>query len=97
MPQDCYWGKPCTCSDCRPDLKKKGEIYLIMDGYKVGSKLLRDKKGGESSYSFKTYCIFCYDEEFGAREKAYYEVIKAAVRPRKQMKRKILQKHNIIL
>jgi len=49
-----------------------------MDGYSVGGKLLTDKKG-ISYYNFKTYCVSCYDEEFGAKERAYYQTIKAAV------------------
>jgi len=78
MPQNCFWGRPCSCSDCRPELEKKCEICLIMDGYQVGSKMVTDRKG-ISYYDFKTYCRSCYDEEFGARERAYYEAMKAAV------------------
>ena len=49
-----------------------------MDGDQVDSKLVTDRKG-LSYYDFKTYCVSCYDEAFGARERAYYEAIKTAV------------------
>ena len=68
MPKECFWGRPCNCSECKPDLQEKCEVCLDKDGDRVGSILTKDRKG-IPYYKFKTYCRTCYHERIGQMNK----------------------------
>lgn len=78
MPRECDWGRACNCSECTPELKEKCEICAKEKGYRVGSNYYTDRKGCPY-YDFKTCCYKCYEENYGIREKAYFEMLKRLV------------------
>ena len=78
MPKECFWGRPCNCNECKPDLLEKCEICLDKEGDRVGSILTKDRKG-IPYYKFKTYCRTCYHERIGQYEQEKFELFKAIV------------------
>lgn len=61
MPKACFWGRPCNCIECQPELKDKCEICSMNEGFRVAETGGLDRKG-IIDYDFKTYCVSCYQE-----------------------------------